>query len=457
ALDFDDLLFCVVEIFRRHPDRLRVYQKKFRYIMVDEYQDTNHAQYTLVTLLARIHRNICVVGDDWQSIYGWRGADFRNILNFTKDYPDAETVYLEQNYRSTKTILEAAHAVIEKNAQRTDKRLWTNKEQGSFISCTVVGSGEAEAHSIVETIREKVEITHVPAWNQFAVLYRMNAQSRTLEEAFLHAGIPYRIVGNVRFYERREVKDILAYLRLLAHPEDVASFFRIANVPRRGIGTETLKKFRNGILPSTGAPRIRIDQFVRQLDELRPHTAAAPLSHFLKSLLEKIRYEAYLEHEFGREESEERWENVLELLSVAKKYDVDSERLSAIEKFLEEIALMSDQDEIAESKNRVHLMTLHAAKGLEFPIVFLTGLEEGVFPHSRSTLHPEDIEEERRLCYVGLTRAQEELHLSFARTRLLHGTVAVNPPSRFLADIPAHLLTISEYDALPTISVEETG
>ncbi len=455
AVDFDDLLFLMVRLFRAHPQRLMFYQKRFKYILVDEYQDTNHAQYILVNLLAQRHRNICVVGDDWQSIYGWRGADFRNILNFTKDYPDAKTIFLEQNYRSTKTILDAAHAVIQKNVSRTDKQLWTENPAGSHVVFALVPTSDAEADYVASTIQRRME-EEGREGSHFAVLYRTNAQSRALEEAFLQAGIPYKIIGNVRFYERKEVKDVLAYLRLVAHAHDYDSFERVANVPQRGIGKETLRKFTSHALPPASPAGRKMQAFLNLVDELRNAAPGKPFSSFIELILRRTEYEEHLIRQYGKEEGESRWENVLELLSVAKKYDAESERTQAISKFLEEIALMSDQDEVDERKPVVHLMTLHAAKGLEFPVVFITGFEEGVFPHSRSLLDPAELEEERRLCYVGITRAKEEVHLCFARTRLLHGSLTVNPPSRFLADIPPHLVTVREYDGLPSISLDET-
>jgi len=444
ALDFDDLINRTVQMLNTQKAIRERWQQQFAFVMVDEYQDTNAAQYQLVKLLTGPNKNIAVVGDDWQSIYSWRGADFRNILNFEKDYPKCTVIKLEQNYRSTKNILDAAHSVITHNRQRSDKKLWTAAGEGAPIQILSVQSERAEAEAIVRRIQMAVDIK-ARAYKDYAVLYRTNAQSRALEEVFVHHGLPYRIVGGVRFYDRKEIKDIMAYLRLIYQPEDSASFERIVNVPTRGLGTKSIDVFQ-GWRTSSGynllnglrkvsecaelTPKARqsfaqlgdiIASFRLQVDELAP-------SALIDGLLRRLDYLHWLRD--GSAQAEARIENVRELLSVAAEYnDV------GLAGFLEEVSLVSDLDSANFGNNSVTLMTLHSAKGLEFPVVFITGLEETVFPHSRALYDANELEEERRLMYVGMTRAREELFLLYATSRTLYGGRLANPPSRFLADI----------------------
>ena len=444
ALDFDDLISRAVQLLKSHNAVRERWQKQFAYVMIDEYQDTNAAQYQLVKLLTGPARNIAVVGDDWQSIYSWRGADFRNILNFEKDYPKCTVIKLEQNYRSSKNILDAAHSVISHNRQRSDKKLWTAAGAGAPVQILSVNSERAEAEAIVRRIQMAADIK-ARNYRDFAVLYRTNAQSRALEEVFVHHGLPYRIVGGVRFYDRKEIKDILAYLRLIYQPEDSASFERIVNVPVRGIGTKSLDVFHAwrlannlGLLEGlkkvgscgklTAKARLGFSQlgdiinsFRAQMDELAP-------SALIDGLLRRLDYLHLLED--GTPQGEARVENVRELLSVAAEYND-----MGLDGFLEEVSLVSDLDNTDFGSNFVTLMTLHSAKGLEFPVVFITGLEETVFPHSRALYDANELEEERRLMYVGMTRAREELYLAYATSRTLYGGRLSNPPSRFLADV----------------------
>lgn len=444
ALDFDDLIARTVHMLQTQPEMRAKWQQQFRYIMIDEYQDTNAAQYKLVKLLTNNQKNIAVVGDDWQSIYSWRGADFRNILNFEKDYPDVTIVKLEQNYRSTKAILDAAHAVITKNQQRSDKELWTDAGAGQPVGILQVANERAEAEGIVRRVKNAVD-ARFRNYQEFAVLYRTNAQSRSVEEAFVRYGVPYKIVGGQRFYDRKEIKDLMAYLRLLYQPEDRVSFERIVNVPTRGIGTKSLEKFyewqafQGGTLESslqsvgdapdiTGKAKKGLLELGDILKSAREVLDETPLPALIESLLRRIDYYTYLDDKTPQGES--RKENVRELISVAKSYQD-----LGLDGFLEEVSLVSDVDSMENGANVVTLMTLHAAKGLEFPVVFMTGMEETIFPHSRALYDQSEMEEERRLCYVGMTRAKEELYLSYATGRLLYGGVQHNPPSRFLSEI----------------------
>jgi DNA helicase II / ATP-dependent DNA helicase PcrA len=444
ALDFDDLIARTVHMLQTRPEMRTKWQQQFRYIMIDEYQDTNAAQYKLVKLLTNEHKNIAVVGDDWQSIYSWRGADFRNILNFEKDYPDVTIVKLEQNYRSTKAILDAAHAVITKNEQRSDKELWTEAGAGQPVGILQVANERAEAEGIVRRVKNAVD-ARFRNYADFAVLYRTNAQSRSVEEAFVRYGVPYRIVGGQRFYDRKEIKDLMAYLRLLYQPEDRVSFERVVNVPTRGIGTKSLENFyawqRENSLglqqalqqvtdadSLTGKAKKGLLELGDILASSREVLDEVPLPALIESLIRRIDYYAYLNDKTPQGES--RQENVRELISVAKSYQD-----LGLDGFLEEVSLVSDVDSMEYGANVVTLMTLHAAKGLEFPVVFMTGLEETIFPHSRALYDQSEMEEERRLCYVGMTRAKEELYLSYATGRLLYGGVQHNPPSRFLSEI----------------------
>ena len=446
ALDFDDLINCTVGLLAKHQPLREKWQQQFRYVMIDEYQDTNAAQYKLVNLLTNEQKNIAVVGDDWQSIYSWRGADFRNILKFEKDFPGATVIKLEQNYRSTKNILDAAHAVISKNSQRSDKQLWTEAGDGRPVQVVQVGNERSEAEAIIRRLRTAVDGGR-RRWGDFAVLYRTNAQSRSIEEGFVHYGIPYRVVGGVRFYDRKEIKDILAYLRVIFQSEDRVSFERIVNVPARGIGAKSLQNFLtwmqaegrglDAALAEVGScpdlmPKARnaFAELGEMLSTLRQVVADATVAGLIDSLLRRLDYLNYLDD--GSIQAESRQENVKELLSVAQEYQD-----AGLEGFLEEVALVSDLDGADFSGEAVTLMTLHAAKGLEFPVVFMAGMEESIFPHSRALYDQNEMEEERRLCYVGMTRAREELYMLHASSRLLYGGVQHNPPSRFLSEIDA--------------------
>lgn len=459
ALDFDDLIGRTVELLSKHRPMRDKWQSQFKYVMIDEYQDTNAAQYRLVKLLTGPHNNIAVVGDDWQSIYSWRGADFRNILNFEKDYKNCTVVKLEQNYRSTKNILDAAHAVISHNAQRSEKKLWTAAGDGSPIRVLQVSSERAEGETIVRRIRSQVDI-RAAKYSDFAVLYRTNAQSRALEEVLVQRGIPYRIVGGVRFYDRKEIKDIIAYLRLIFQPDDAASFERIVNVPTRGIGAKSLENFRNWQSGSstslsralktvtacdTLVPKAKsglnelsdiISTYRSMMDELTP-------AALIDGLVRRLDYLNFIND--GTPQGEARIENVKELLSVAGHYhDV------GLAGFLEEISLLSDLDNADFGSNVVNLMTIHSSKGLEFPTVFITGMEETIFPHSRALYDAKEMEEERRLMYVGMTRAKSELYLLYATERTLFGGRTSNIPSRFLADVGAPVASEYNTDLMPT-------
>jgi DNA helicase II / ATP-dependent DNA helicase PcrA len=455
ALDFDDILMYVVKVFIKFPEILEKYQNTFRYIMVDEYQDTNHAQYTLVKLLSQKHKNICVVGDDWQGIYSWRGANIQNILDFEKDYPKAVVIKLEQNYRSTQNILDAAYGVISKNINRKDKKIWTQNSGGYLIASYEADNEKNEAEYIAEEIKKLRKKGY--SYTDFVILYRTNAQSRIIEEIMLRNSIPYRIIGGTKFYHRKEIKDIVAYLRLTSNFYDEVSLERIINEPRRGIGEVTLGKWMqfardNGqnlintgleISISKEISKIRdtkIDniikfcEFIKRLSDLRNKL---PVTDFIQKVFIESGYEKYLLD--GTDEGEMRHENVRELLTVAKKYD-EYDKEEGLNLFLEEVALASDTDNIDQNKDSVHLMTLHSAKGLEFRVVFIAGLEEGILPHSRSMLSGNEMEEERRLMYVGITRAKEKVYLLFTAERNIFGSTQINPPSRFLDDIPKHLL-----------------
>lgn len=446
ALDFDDLISRTVHMLQTQPEVRRKWQKQFRYIMIDEYQDTNAAQYKLVKLFTDDHHNIAVVGDDWQSIYSWRGADFRNILNFEHDYPACTVIKLEQNYRSSGAILEAAHAVITKNQQRSDKKLWTAAGPGLPVQLLQVQSERAEGEAIVRRIRNAVDggLRH---YSHYAVLYRTNAQSRSVEETFMHYGVPYRIVGGQRFYDRKEIKDLMAYLRLIYQPEDRVSFARIVNVPARGIGAKSLENFYEWMLSNgytlhqalggiqtcgllTAKAKAGLRELGEMLERLRELIDSTPPATLIDSLIRRINYLKYLDD--GTPQGESRQENVKELIGVAQEYQE-----AGLAAFLEEVALVADVDQADFDGNAVTLMTLHAAKGLEFPAVFMVGMEETIFPHSRALYDQFEMEEERRLCYVGMTRAREELYMIYATSRMLYGGAQHNPPSRFLSEIDA--------------------
>ena len=497
ALDFDDLIMVTVRLFKQNPTVLSYYQEKFRYILVDEYQDTNHAQYVLVNLLAHRYRNLCVVGDDDQSVYLFRGADIRNILDFERDYPEAKVLKLEQNYRSTKSILRAANAVIAKNEGRKGKFLWTENQEGQPLVCYVATDERDEARYIAERIRRLRDLDG-RQYNEFAVLYRTNAQSRVLEEAFMKDGIPYRVFSGVKFYERAEIKDVLAYLRVLHNPADQVSFARILNVPRRGLGESALEKVLEyaseqempvleAILEAEYIPELParakkpLLTFAHLMQELRAFAQAeTSVVEIVDTVLKRTGYWDMLEAEHSPE-AQARLENLQEFLSVAAEYDerlagagaeqetkeqtqaeqpgtedregprivdtihgepvpVEDSPRPVLAGFLEQVSLVADIDHLDQSEDAVVLMTMHSAKGLEFPVVFLAGLEEGIFPSSRSLLEPEQLEEERRLCYVALTRAREKLYLTQANMRMLYGRTQYSTPSQFLGEIPPELM-----------------
>jgi DNA helicase-2/ATP-dependent DNA helicase PcrA len=455
ALDFDDLIMRVVHLFRNKPEVLAKYQSRYLHVMIDEFQDTNLAQYILSKQLAGKYRNICVVGDPDQSIYSWRQANLRHILDFEKDYPDVKIVFLEQNYRSTQTILKAAEHVIAPNQQRKQKKLWTENKVGVPITVVQTYNEQEEAHFVVNEVEKLVASGHWKA-GDCAIMYRTNAQSRALEEEFVRYGLPYRLVGGTRFYERREVKDVVAYLRLIHNPRDTVSITRIINVPGRGIGQRTvaeltmwanekslsyydaLKLIAQGgeQTPFSARSAQSLSNFVNMFDELIDRSGELTLADLLDMVLERTGYKKYT---LEGAEGEERWENILELRTVAAGYR-DLEPREALAAFLEEVALVSDVDELDEKVDAVTLITLHQAKGLEFPLVFIVGMEEGVLPHFKSLPDPEQMEEERRLCYVGITRAKEKVYLVYTLRRSLMGSSAHNPPSRFLQDIPLDLV-----------------
>ncbi|MFC4684786.1 DNA helicase PcrA [Exiguobacterium sp. s149] len=454
VLDFDDLIMKAIQLFQEAPDVLAFYQKKFQYIHVDEYQDTNRAQYTLVKLLAQAHENLCVVGDSDQSIYRWRGADIANILTFEKDYPSAHVILLEQNYRSTKRILEAANGVIQNNSGRKDKQLWTENVEGEKLLLHVASDDRDEAFFIINQMKELRQ--EGIDYGEMAVLYRTNAQSRGLEEMLLKSNIPYKMVGGTKFYERKEIKDILAYLRLIANPDEDISFVRVVNEPKRGIGAATVDKLGDfagmqgvslmeairdielsGIAPRTAT---KLTEFRQLMVDLRQMADYLSISELIEEVLKKSGYEEMLKIEKTLE-AESRLENLQEFLSVAQNFEKESDEQTLVA-FLTDLTLVSDLDTLEEvdELHQVTLMTLHSAKGLEFPVVFLIGMEEGLFPHSRALNDPEEMEEERRLAYVGITRAEKRLYLTRAQSRMLYGRFQNNPESRFLHELPETLL-----------------
>lgn len=512
ALDFDDLIMKTVELFQQHESVLQKYQNLWQYILVDEYQDTNQAQYQLVHLLSQAHQNVCVVGDDAQSIYSWRMADIRNILNFEQDYPEATTILLEENYRSTQTILNASNAVIEKNTKQKRKKLWTKNSVGEPVYVSEVENEQAEGRYIIERIlglalttdEEEEGITYDttdaqidPEENltpiqrgesildrvmgartftqqkkddelrreverkrreinfaEYVVLYRTNAQSRAIEESLISFGVPYQIIGGIRFYERKEIKDALAYLRALVNPHDWISLERIVNLPPRGIGDRTwftIEQFARQrgfdvfeaaqhVVPGVQQARLQnFYAFAHMLEALRSELPKRNPQELLEFVMSASGYKDWvLKESKSPEEGESRWENIQELKTAMRHYE-HLQGEEGVHAFLEHITLVSDQDHLKEKDNVVKLMTIHAAKGLEFPEVFVVGMEEGLFPHSRSLIQPEEMEEERRLCYVALTRAGKRIHLLFASQRMRYGNVQVNPPSRFIEDIPPEL------------------
>ena len=454
ALDFDDLLLVAVKLLQSNEALLDKYSKRFRYVMIDEYQDTNHAQYLLAKLLASHWKNIAVVGDADQSIYAWRGADIQNILDFEKDYPNCTSIKLEQNYRSTKIILDAANAVIENNEGRPKKNLWTDKTEGAKIQHFTAQSEHEEAAFIGDTIAKKHDIHGVP-YGDMAILYRTNAQSRVLEEALIKRALPYIMVGGTKFYDRKEIKDVLAYLRVLYNPFDDLSLLRIINVPKRSIGATTVAKLQdyaraNGtslfmtltqlhlVDSIKGKTKEKLEEFGILIFTLVAEMEDRTVLDILESILDRTGYLAQLE-ESTDPQDQARAENIGELLSVAKDFQ-DTNPSGTVEDFLEQVALVNDVDSFEQEESKVTLMTLHAAKGLEFPIVFLGGLEEGLFPHSRTLMNPEEVEEERRLAYVGITRAEKELYISNATTRTVFGRTSSYLPSRFIDEIPEELV-----------------
>ena len=456
ALDFDDLLVKTVELFQSCPDVLEYYQNRFRYIMVDEYQDTNTVQFKFISTLARQYRNLCVVGDDDQSIYKFRGANIRNILDFEKVFPDAKVVKLEQNYRSTQNILNAANGVIANNRGRKEKALWTENEQGEPILFQQFQNGYEEAEYVSGEISKKVRKGEAE-YQDFAVLYRTNAQSRLFEEKFLYANIPYKIVGGVNFYSRKEIKDILAYLKTIDNGKDDLAVRRIINVPKRGIGNVTLAKVQAyadsrdisffealeeaGEIPGLGKAALKIQPFVHLIHEMRLSLADMSMQDLIQAILDKTGYAEDLKHE-DTDESEARLENIDEFINKAVTYEEGAEEPN-LSGFLEEVALVADIDSVEDGDNRVLLMTLHSAKGLEFPYVYLAGMEDGLFPSYMPIAADdptEEIEEERRLCYVGITRAMKELTITCARCRMVRGETQYNNVSRFVREIPSELL-----------------
>jgi DNA helicase-2/ATP-dependent DNA helicase PcrA len=465
AVDFDDLILRTVQLFRSQPEVLEHYQERFRYILVDEYQDTNRAQYYLVNLLAAKHRNICVVGDADQGIYSWRGATIQNLLDFEHDYPDATEFILDQNYRSTSTILELANALIDHNVQRKPKNLWTESERGSPVVRYRAEDEHDEAWFVAQEVERLVDDQAEASYGDIAVFYRTNAQSRVLEDVFMRGGIPYRVVGGVRFYERREIKDALAYLRALVNPQDAVSMRRIINAPKRGIGEQTVAALE-GFARDEGIVLLEACRRVEEISALAPRARGAARGFLgvmdgLRAKLERgAKVPALVEAAFRDTgyyaeldaertvEAESRKENLQELVGVAAEFEARFPD-AGLPEFLEQVALVTEQDEYDEAAGAVTLMTLHNAKGLEFDVVFIVGMEDGVFPHHRSMTEPDQMEEERRLAYVGITRARRRLYISHAWSRSLFGASSYNPPSRFLNEVPAELIEERQAEEQP--------
>jgi len=456
AIDFDDMLLLAAKLLKENEEVRTKYQNKFDHIMVDEYQDTNHAQYVITKLLAKGHGNICVVGDSDQSIYSWRGADIRNILDFEKDFPNAKVVKLEQNYRSTQAILDAANSVIDNNTGRKPKRLWSDNGTGEAITYYKAIDERDEARFVVERIQELRHRENIKLGN-VCVLYRTNTQSRVFEEMFIKSGFGYTVVGGTKFYDRKEIKDIIAYLRVIFNPNDSLSLLRIINVPRRGIGDATLAKLQayaeennmnlfEAVTNSGEVPGLS-SRFVNKLEELsstifelmgEANSGEVPVKQLIDDVMNKTGYLEELQNSKSAQD-QSRAENLMELLSVAEDF-AKGEEEDNLENFLGRVALVSDIDDAELGEDAVTLMTLHSAKGLEFPVVFLVGMEEGIFPHARTLMDEEEIEEERRLCYVGITRAERNLYLSHARMRTIFGHTVSYPPSRFLREVPRNLI-----------------
>ncbi len=414
ALDFNDLINETVRMLEKYPEIRKKYHTQFKYVMVDEYQDTNHSQYKLTHLLVNEKtNNLCVVGDDFQSIYSWRGANFQNILNFTRDFPDAEVFKLEENYRSTKNILAGAGSIIKRVKKKSEKNLWTRNEEGAPITVFEANNGYNEADLIITEIKALRSLGN--DWNDFAVLYRVNAQSRVMEEVFLAEGVPYRLVGALRFYDRKEIKDLMAYLRFIINHDDTHSLSRIINTPPRGIGPKTFERGGEKVVA-----------FLDLMQEVREHLNIKKPSEILEELIQKIGFRDFLKD--GTTEGDSRWENVEELINLSAEYD-------DLHSFLEHVALVTDTDSYDSNADAVTLMTLHSSKGLEFNTVFIAGFEEGLCPHSRSFEDESEMDEERRLCYVGMTRARKRLYLTYARERFVHGSLTSAQPSRFISEL----------------------
>lgn len=453
ALDFDDIIVLTIKLFLESPEVLKYYQRKFKYILVDEYQDTNTAQYSLISLLAQESRNLCVVGDDDQSIYGWRGANIRNILDFEKEFKGAKVIKLEQNYRSTQTILDAANHVIKNNLGRKNKSLWTDNEEGDRIKYLECSNEHDEAYFVASEIK-RLSMAQDRSYKEFAILYRINAMSRVVEEMLMKEGISYKIFGGLKFYDRKEIKDVLAYLRVIQNPADNISLKRIINEPKRGIGNATLdvaEKFSNlkGVsifsiisaadeIPDLSRASAKLEKFVSLINSFRVQSQIMTASEMIQEVIERTGILKGYEEE-DTLEAQSRIENIKELISVALEFEATNEEKGLVD-FLAHVSLVSDIDTMNEDSDYVALMTLHSAKGLEFPVVFLVGMEEGVFPGYRSMTSETELEEERRLCYVGITRARENLYLTNTFTRTLFGNTSYNRVSRFLKEIPEELL-----------------
>lgn len=441
SVDFDDLLILPIQLFKEHEQILEMYQERYKYILIDEYQDTNEAQYVLTKMISSKYRNICCVGDNDQAIYGFRGANYKNILNFERDYPESKTILLEENYRSTKTILDAANCVIRNNKNRKEKNLWSKKGNGEKIEYYKANDEKAEARYVVNEIKKLAN--KGISYDEIAVLYRTNAQSRNLEEAFLQENMPYRVVGSFYFYSRKEIKDLIAYLRLIHNPKDNVSFLRVINTPKRGIGLRTIQKIIDDAEKEhvsyyeaiKGAKEL---DFKEKIDKLRTFSKDATLTELIDKTLEVTGLKKELEDEKSLE-ADIRLENLEEFKSITRAFE-EREGLVSLEDFLLEISLISDVEEYKDDTNRVSLMTVHSVKGLEFNYVFIVGMEEGIFPHINSMMNSADLEEERRLCYVAITRAKEKLYIVNARSRMLFGQVQVNLPSRFIKEINPELL-----------------
>lgn len=468
TVDFDDLIMLTVRLFEEHEDILSYYQNKFQYIHVDEYQDTNHAQYRLVQLLAARLKNICVVGDADQSIYGWRGADMENILNFEEDYPDAKLIFLEQNYRSTKKILKAANDVISNNQNRKEKKLWTENTDGEKITLYRAGNEHEETRFVVQKINQEIEKHPDLSYGDFAVLYRTNAMSRVMEETLVKTNIPYRMIGGTGFYDRKEIKDVLAYLSLIANPADSLSFNRIVNEPKRGIGAASIERLaaaaeemgwsmyeaalNAGSTNLSSRASNNLEQFALMIRDFRKMSEFLSVTELTEQVLEKSGYLQILKKEKTLE-SESRIENIEEFFSVTQSFDEDDQEDKSLLAFLTDLSLLSPVDNLEDnSLGEVTLMTMHAAKGLEFPVVFIIGMEEGIFPLSRADMDEAEMEEERRLAYVGITRAEQRLYLTNSLMRILYGRTQSNQPSRFVEEIEADVIEVEESNSLRPFS-----